>query len=416
MNNLHKIETLATQIIVEEFSDKFVHTNFDFHKRLQDWIDTICEAEPLAENEKIQCKSAAWLVYTGFRDIDNFGEIENAPDLFEKCIPFSLTISKEILNAVGVDESEKEVVLSLIESSSLKYPKELTPVQKVFKDALRADLTSKNGYKHIKVLYQQFLLVDAITLGKSGWFDMSLEFLSNFKYMSEYGKSVLQPKLEILIGKVEKESKKLQKQRDFALKRELSISDSELKQLKKNLTNSKGRDDRGIQTMFRSTSKNHYTLNRMVDGKASIMISVNAIILSLIIGGAFQSQGIEAEFSMDLLPNICMLITAIFSIIFAVVSILPDNTHGKFTKEDIMDKRGNLLFFGNFHNMNFADYEWGILEMLSDQEYLYSTMIRDIYYLGKTLQKKYWAIRISLYVFIVGLIISSVLFLLAIVL
>ena len=109
-----------------------------------------------------------------------------------------------------------------------------------------------------------------------------------------------------------------------------------------------------------------------------------------------------------------MLITAIFSIVFAVISILPDNTHGKFTKEEIMDKRGNLLFFGNFHKMKFPDYEWGILEMLSDQEYLYSTMIRDIYYLGKTLQKKYWAIRISLYIFIIGLVLSSLLFLVAI--
>ncbi len=415
MDKLQKIETLATQIIVEEFSDKFVYHNFEYHKRLIIWIETICEAEPLSEKEKNQCIMAGWLVYSGFRDFEKFGAVENAPDLFDKVVPFSTSIAKEILSAVGVEETDREIVLNLIESSSLQYDKPLSPIQKVFKDALRAEITSNDGYKFIKTLYQEFLLVDALTLGKSGWFEMSLQFLNNFQFFSNYGENELQPKLEGLIQKIEKESKKLQKQRDFALKRELDISDAELKQLKKNLGNSKGRDDRGIQTMFRSTSKNHYTLNRMVDGKASIMISVNAIILSLIIGGAFQSQGMEAEFSMDLLPNISMLITAIFSIIFAVISILPDNTHGKFTKEEIMDKQGNLLFFGNFHNMKFTDYEWGILEMLSDQEYLYSTMIKDIYYLGKTLQKKYWAIRISLYIFIIGLIISSSLFLIAIV-
>lgn len=414
MNHLEKIKILATQIITEEFSDKFVYTNLDYHKRLQEWIKKISAAENLSEKDLKQCQIAGWLVYTGFRELKKFGKLESAPDLFLKAVPHSLAIAKDLLKSVELEKEAISKVLLLIESSSLQYEGALTTVQQVFKDALRAELSAKHGFSYIKALYQQFLLTDALDIGKSGWYEMALQFLYKYKYLSEYGKSTLQPNLEDLINKIEKTSKKLQKQRDIALKRELSVSDSELKQLKKNLGNSKGRDDRGIQTMFRSTSKNHYTLNRMVDGKASIMISVNAIILSLIIGGAFQNPGMDNEFSSDLLPNIAMLITAVFSIIFAVISILPDNTHGKFTKEEIMDKRGNLLFFGNFHNMKFPDYEWGILEMLSDQEYLYSTMIRDIYYLGKTLQKKYWAIRISLYVFIIGLVISSLLFLLAI--
>ncbi len=415
MNHLEKIEALATQIMVEEFPDKIVYNNIDYHKRLQKWITVICDAESISEKEKTQCQIAGWLIYTGFKDFEEFGKLEKAPYLYEKCIPFSIAKANEIMKAVGIEEVDQKSIIDLIKTSSFQITEEqLTPIQRIFKDALRAELSAKHGFGHIKTLYQQFLLTDAVDVGKSGWYEMALEFLFKYKYLSEYGKSTLQPNLENVIAKIEKASKKLQKQRDIALKRELSVSDSELKQLKKNLGNAKGRDDRGIQTMFRSTSKNHYTLNRMVDGKASIMISVNAIILSLIIGGAFQNPGMDTEFSLDLLPNIAMLITAIFSIIFAVISILPDNTHGKFTKEEIMDKRGNLLFFGNFHNMKFPDYEWGILEMLSDQEYLYSTMIRDIYYLGKTLQKKYWAIRISLYVFIIGLVISSLLFLMAI--
>ena len=147
----------------------------------------------------------------------------------------------------------------------------------------------------------------------------------------------------------------------------------------------------------------------MVDRKANIMISVNSIILSIIIGGLLNTTNIESMGTV--VPIFIMLITGFISIFFAVFSIRPDTTHGKFTAEEIRKKEGNLLFFGNFHDMKFRDYEWGVLEMISDQDYLYSTMIRDIYYLGQTLDKKYKHIRISLNVFMIGVALSVISFL-----
>ena len=40
---------------------------------------------------------------------------------------------------------------------------------------------------------------------------------------------------------------------------------------------------RGVETMFRLTSKNHLDLSNMADNKANIMISINSIILSVIV-------------------------------------------------------------------------------------------------------------------------------------
>ena len=39
--------------------------------------------------------------------------------------------------------------------------------------------------------------------------------------------------------------------------------------------------DRGIQTLFRVTLKNHLTLSDIADTKANILLSVNAIIISV---------------------------------------------------------------------------------------------------------------------------------------
>lgn len=49
MNKIEKVRALATQIVVEEFSDKFVYHNLDYQLRLIDWINTIGKAEQLSE-------------------------------------------------------------------------------------------------------------------------------------------------------------------------------------------------------------------------------------------------------------------------------------------------------------------------------------------------------------------------------
>ncbi len=86
---------------------------------------------------------------------------------------------------------------------------------------------------------------------------------------------------------------------------------------------------------------------------------------------------------------------------------------GVFTEEDIVSKKTNLLFFGNFHKMKREQYEWGMKEMMKDADYLYTSLIRDIYFLGVVLGKKYRMLRIAYTIFMFGLIISVIAFLIA---
>ena len=55
--------------------------------------------------------------------------------------------------------------------------------------------------------------------------------------------------------------------------------------------------------------------------------------------------------------------------------------------------------------MQLQDYQWGMNQMIRDKEYLYNTMMMDIYYLGVVLARKYRYLRIAYTVFMVGLII-----------
>jgi hypothetical protein len=53
--------------------------------------------------------------------------------------------------------------------------------------------------------------------------------------------------------------------------------------------------------------------------------------------------------------------------------------------------------------MELQEYEWGMKEIMKDSEYLYGTMIKDVYYLGQVLGKKFQYLRISYNIFMFGL-------------
>jgi len=63
--------------------------------------------------------------------------------------------------------------------------------------------------------------------------------------------------------------------------------------------------------------------------------------------------------------------------------------------------------------MSYAEYEWAVEEMIKCDEYLYSTMIRDQYSLGKVLARKYRLLRISYNIFMYGIIVSAIAFVIA---
>ena len=95
---------------------------------------------------------------------------------------------------------------------------------------------------------------------------------------------------------------------------------------------------------------------------------------------------------------------------FATLSTRPKVTEGKVTKEDIKQRKANLLFFGNFYNMALEDFQWGVNEMLKDPDFLYSTMSRDLYFLGIVFAKKYKYLSICYNLFMYGLITSVLAF------
>ena len=51
-----------------------------------------------------------------------------------------------------------------------------------------------------------------------------------------------------------------------------------------------------------------------------------------------------------------------------------------------------------------------MLEMMNDADYLYSSLIDDIYFLGNVLGKKYHFLRIAYTIFMIGIILAVIAF------
>ncbi len=170
---------------------------------------------------------------------------------------------------------------------------------------------------------------------------------------------------------------------------------------------------RGIQTMLRLTSENHLRLSDMADGKANILISVNAIIISVILGVLIRKLETDTYLTI---PTILFLLFSVATVVIAIMATRPKVSEGRFTRSDVMNKQTNLLFFGNFYKSSLQEYEWAMNIMMQDKDYLYNSLIKDIHQLGVVLGRKYKLVRLAYIVFTIGIVVAVFSFTLAVLL
>lgn len=167
------------------------------------------------------------------------------------------------------------------------------------------------------------------------------------------------------------------------------------------------------QTFFRTNYRNHINLSAIADNKANIMISVNAILISVVIS-ILSYRNIPDTNPMVLLPVVIFLVTGLASLICAVLSIRPKVTAPPAGPINFEEAKKNIVFFGNFVRLDLQQYEDAVDAVLRDGALLYGNMARDLYFLGKVLEKKYAYLTMSYNIFMVGFVATVATFLVAI--
>lgn len=157
-------------------------------------------------------------------------------------------------------------------------------------------------------------------------------------------------------------------------------------------------DARGVQTLFRTLSRNHYNLLKMVDNKARIILTVNSIITSLLFGVQFID--IETrEISINIGTRI-LVISSMLSMVFALFGMLPHRYFGK-----TFEKSGyrGTLYAENFSKQSLVEFKEEFKRIMNSGQNIYDEMINDLYFLGKIIAKKQRLLAISVAIFLLGL-------------
>jgi predicted metal-dependent HD superfamily phosphohydrolase len=252
-------------------------------------------------------------------------------------------------------------------------------------------------------------------ISKDEWRVKTINFLESHTYHTDYAKLLLNDQKRKNLEEL-KEKTESKFQQELRPKETLALADHHTDEEKHHHEKNKkdkvknDRPERGIETMFRVSSSNHQRLSDMADNKAHIMITVNSIILSAVISLLLRKLD---ENSYLMIPTFMLLAASLITIIFSILATRPTIPNGIFSKKDIEEKKVNLLFFGNFYRMKLPDYKEGMEKMMEDKDYLYGSLIMDGFAQGKVLGKKYQLLRISYNVFMFGLILSVIAFIIA---
>lgn len=388
MNLLEQSEDFVSNLLKDKLSNLYSYHNFNHTLTVVNAVKELCKKEDVDGDDKEKLLVAAWFHDTGY----TIG--------YEKHEEESVKIVTEFLKEKEKSDEFIAKVSGLILATVKEYvPK--THLEKIIKDADFAHLVGAQYETTCELLRLELKNAYNVSFSNAEWAKENLNFLLNkHRFYTDYALKKWQPLKEknlILVQKkIDKQEKKAADKVEDENKKKDKIE----------------KPDRGVDTLFRVTLGNHTRLSGIADSKANILLSVNAIIISIALSSIIPKLDSPKNAHL-VIPTFIMLISSVVTIIFAILSTRPKVTTGVFTREDIEAKKINLLFFGNFYKMPLEEYDWAMNEMMKDRDYLYSTMIKDLYYLGLVLQRKYNLLRIAYNLFMAGLIITVIAFVIA---
>ncbi len=380
-NLIERADAYVYDLLLQELDHTFVFHNYDHAQEVAEVAADLARSAGLPEGKQQALVLAAWFHDTGY--------IVSRTDHYAA----SARLAKEFLEKELADPKLRDRVPKLIESLNDERP--VGELQALLHDANVSYLGRKRFERRANLLRleeehhrgQTFTLIE--------WQERMLERLVQTRYYSQEAHAEFSKRLNKNLASLKEDLRKGQR---AAIRKKT------------------GKDfGRGVDTVYRVTLRNHINLSSIADGKANMIISINTLVLSILITAAsagFSMTNIGQSGNLKfVIPVVVLMLTSLSAIIFAVLSAIPKVSGQEFSIEDVRQHKVSLLYFGNFLKLDkdeFVDY---LRDLKSDQEILYDDLSRDLYNLGAVLRKKYRLLSIAYRIFVGGLALSVVTFL-----
>ena len=365
------IKMLETQLPATTYFHQVEHT-----LAVTEAAKLIGEGEKLSEKELELVILAALFHDTGF--------VETYEGHEEK----SQAIAATYLNKHNFSQEDIQTVNRLIAVTELKKAP-ADSMERVICDADMAHI----GQKKYKDKAENLRKEREFILGKKylnlEWRKSNLEFLQNHTYYTQTAKNIFGERKAKNIKKIRERIAKKKKKKAKKVEK-FSIGDS-----------------KAAQVMFKAALRNHIDLTSIADQKSNIMLSINALLLTI-------GMPIFASYLSDkvylLTPSIIFMLTCITTMVFATLSTRPIKMDGETNLDKLDFGKTNLFFFGNFYKIEQEAYQEAIQKVIANSDTLDKSIINDLYFLGHALGDKFRFLRTCYNVFIIGIILSFISF------
>jgi len=384
-----KADEFVMNLFKEKLPNTFIYHNYNHTQRVVKSTKEIVENSEINVKEEKVLLLSAWLHDTGYTKKIKGHEEE------------SVKIATKFLQ----DNHQDQEIINEVEKCILATKSGVEPetkLERIIKDADASHLAKDYFEETTEFLRQELKLHNVRYFTPNEWLEENIRmFTEDHQFYTDYAVKDWKPKKdENLLGLLEDQKK---------LKKKYAKEEAKAK-LKAHYKNDN--PERSIQTLYRTTLRNHIKLSDIADTKANILLSVNAIIISLALANIIPKLDAASNRHL-MIPTLIMVCFCVASIVLSIMSTKPNVTTGEFTKEQVKNREINVLFFGNFHQMKFEQYNWGIQEILKDKDYVYEALTKDLYYLGIVLNRKYKILRWTYTIFMTGIIISVISFVVA---
>lgn len=387
------IATLAQQFVLHLFNQKndtrLLFRNYRQTTEIAKVVNVLAQANGVHEAEWEAAELAAWF--------SNIGYLFDYQNPEQK----SIELAEKFFAAHHFQPEKKNHILQALKAL-FSDPTPKTTEGQLLSDALHAVYFGHSYGEQAPLWRMEMELLLNKQFTTEEWEQFQLRQLLQARFFTAHAKVQFEPLVAANLLALKTRSDKRRSKKD----KSGQVAGKRFDQFRERLSP-------GAQTFFRTNYRTHINLSAIADNKANIMISVNAILISVIISVVSYRNMTETNPAI-LLPVVIFLVTGLASLIFAVLAARPKVTSVINDATPLEEARRNLMFFGNFVALKLDKYEELVDEMFQDSELLYGNMTRDLYHLGLVLDKKYRYLTVSYNVFMIGFIATVLTFILAI--
>ena len=351
------------------------------------------EAMQIARSVSIKKKGnenaivAAWFAFAGVKDIS------------EEWTGTSASLLNTFFDETNYPVEEREVVKTAI-NTAIENRYADTKVQKIVCDAINSRLAWQDFLENIILLKEEIKRLTGNDRDELFYLRYYRDLFLKRRYYTKYANEQYCIQREKNFELLEKRIHKLE-----ALGKLPAVNtDNSQHEL---VLSSKETED-----LFKIAFRNYNHLISVADSKAALLINVNAIIISIVLGLVLS----KIEKNAFLLRPTIVLFTVCLSTIF--LSILASRPQKNSISEKKSSHTYQKFFFGSFdlidrsfRKATWDDYYNQLHELfIHAKESVYMEVFKESYNVRKVLSKKFTYLSIAYWVFMIGLMVSIIVF------